>query len=278
MTKCLRRVAIFVWLLVSLTPTTRGTETGDEHLVMGNPSSATTDINNTTNYLMRKIEYVLSYNKDTACPNWVSWHLNASWLGSTDRLNNFRPDSDLPNGWLRVKPNDYSGTGFDQGHMCNSKDRSKDKPSNSATFLMTNMVPQSPRNNEVTWKGLEAFCQTLAKDHELYIVCGPAGRGGEGYIKKTKKLVNANELEADRNDGTSETINVPAETWKVVMVLPAGKESPHDVSADTTTIAVIMPNNQTIDTDWKAYTKTVNDVETLTGYHFFTTVDPQVAK
>ena len=270
------RIYIICLALVAFATITYGA-IGDEHLVMGNPSNATANPQNMNNYLMRKTEYVLSYNKSTACPNWVSWHLNMSWIGTADRENDFRPDESLPNGWSRVNPTDYNNAGFDRGHMCNSKDRTKDATSNSHTFYMSNMVPQSPANNEVTWKALEDYCRVLATNHEVYIVCGPHGKGGEGYLKKQKKIVNRTQLEADRSDGTAGTINVPAETWKVIIALPPGKTSPHNVTTSTTTIAVIMPNNQSLSSNWKQYITSVDDVEHLTGYHFFTAVEPHTA-
>ena len=48
--------------------------TGDPqvHLTMGNPSGATTDVNNPTNYLLPKSQYVMSYHRDRGTPNWVS--------------------------------------------------------------------------------------------------------------------------------------------------------------------------------------------------------------
>lgn len=93
------------------------------HLVLGNPSNATTG--NANNYLMVKLQYVLSYNRSKGIPNWVSWQLNASWLGNAPRQNNFRPDPTLPEGWYRVRPSDYTGSGYDKGHMTPSADRSK---------------------------------------------------------------------------------------------------------------------------------------------------------
>jgi DNA/RNA endonuclease G (NUC1) len=38
-----------------------------------------------------------------------------------------------------------------------------------------------------------------------------------------------------------------------------------------------MPNDQELDLDWKKYLVTVAAVEKLTGYRFFTAVDPAVA-
>ncbi|RIE17135.1 hypothetical protein SMC1_03105 [Candidatus Cryosericum septentrionale] len=88
--------------------------------------------------------YTLSYNRDRGEPNWVSWYLGGSSLGSTDRLNDFGADSTLPTGWYQVKANGYSGSGFDRGHNCPSADRTSSVAANSSTFLMTNMIPQAP--------------------------------------------------------------------------------------------------------------------------------------
>ncbi|WP_324671782.1 hypothetical protein [Hymenobacter sp. GOD-10R] len=44
----------------------------DESLTLGNPSGATTDASNYTNYLLIKPQYTLSYHRDRGIPNWVS--------------------------------------------------------------------------------------------------------------------------------------------------------------------------------------------------------------
>ncbi|MDE5114816.1 MAG: DNA/RNA non-specific endonuclease, partial [Trichodesmium sp. St15_bin1_1] len=49
------------------------------HITLGNPSNATTNIENSDNYLMEKSQYVLSYNRNKGTANWVSWQLNKSW-------------------------------------------------------------------------------------------------------------------------------------------------------------------------------------------------------
>jgi endonuclease G len=129
---------------------------------MGNPSNAVTDVNQPTNYLMEKAQYALSYHRDNGTPNWVSWHLDSSWLGSTSRQNDFRPDTTLPSNWYRVTSNDYAEPNYDRGHMTPSGDRTRTTSDNSATFLMTNMIPQAPVNNQQTWANLESYCRTLA--------------------------------------------------------------------------------------------------------------------
>jgi endonuclease G len=115
----------------------------DDNLAMGNPSGAVTDVNSPSNYLIVKDQYALSYHRDRGTPNWVSWHLNKGWLGDAPRQDNFTSDNTLPAGWFRADAASYSGSGFDRGHNCPSADRTSSVTDNSATFLMTNMIPQA---------------------------------------------------------------------------------------------------------------------------------------
>lgn len=162
---------------------------------------------------------------------------------------------------------DYSGSGFDRGHHCPSGDRTNTVADNSATFLMTNMMPQAPDNNQGPWEVLESYCRTLvSQGDELYIVAGGSGSGGTGS-----------------NGGTTTTIAgghvaVPSQTWKVIIVLPdAGGNDVLRVTTATRTIAVIMPNVQGIRTaNWKSYRVSVDQVEQLTGYDFFANVPVSV--
>jgi len=240
------------------TPTATPTPTPSSsvHLTMGNPSGAVTDVNQPTNYLMDKPQYVLSYNRDKGEPNWTSWHLDSSWLGSTARQDDFRPDSTLPSSWYHVTATDYSGSGYDRGHMCPSGDRTKTVADNSATFLMTNMIPQAPTNNQQTWANMEFYLRALATSgNELYIISG--GQGVSGYI------ANGN-------------VAVPTYTWKVVLVLPSGTNDVSRVTTSTRTIAVFIPNNNSVVSDWKQYRVSVDYVESMTGYNFFSNVSDSV--
>ena len=240
---------------------------GTVHLTMGNPSNATTDVNNPTNYLLEKAQYVMSYNRDRGAPNWVSWHLNASWLGSTPRQDDFRPDTSLPAGWYEVTQTDFSGSGFDRGHHTPSGDRTASIPDNSATFLMSNMMAQAPANNQGPWEELESYCRTLvSQGNELYIVAGGAGQGGSGSNGGiTNTLANGH-------------VVVPAFTWKVIIVLPNGANDVDRVNKETRTIGVIMANNQSIgiNTPWRNFRTSIKQIERLTGFSFFTNVRPQI--
>lgn len=249
---------------ISLTVTS--TANAQEHLTMGNPSNATQDVNNPFNYLLPKTQYAMSYHRDRAIPNWVSWHLDSTWIGSAPRQSDFRPDPSLPAGWYQVQANSYSGSGFDRGHHTPSADRTRTVADNSATFFMTNMMPQAPDNNQGPWEELEAYCRTLvAGGNELYIIAGGVGQGGTGS-----------------NGGTTNTIDggritVPAQTWKVILVLPNGDDDVNRVNYYTRAIAVVMPNTQGIRANsWQSYQTTVDQVEALTGYDFFSNVNPAI--
>lgn len=225
---------------------------GDDPLILGNPSNATADVNNPFNYLMQKPQYSLSYHRDNGTPNWVAWRLDASWIGTASRQDDFRPDPSLPAGWYQVAPEDYSGSGFDRGHMTPSGDRTRSVADNSATFLMTNMMPQTPENNQRAWEDLESYSRTLAQaGNELYIVAG--GAGSRGRIGSNR-------------------VNVPAVTWKIILVLPTGDNDLERINKNTRTIAVIMPNDNTVTQNWRQYRTSVQRVEALTGYNFYSNV------
>ncbi len=236
------------------------TPSRDNNMALGNPSGATTATSNLNNYLMVKPQFALSYNSSKCGANWVSWHLSAAWKGTATRLDNFAIDANLPAGFAYAASGDYTASGFDRGHQCPSDDRDGSQADNTATFLMSNMLPQSPNLNRVTWESLEAYSRTLlTTGNELYIIAGGYGQGGSGS-----------------NGGVTNTIangkiNVPARCWKIIVVLPVGTNDPTRIALGTRVIAVDMPNNQTLNSlPWGAYRTTVDAIEAATGYDFLT--------
>lgn len=230
-----------------------------EHLLFGNPSGAVSSTSKPTNYLMIKKQYVLSYHRFNGTPNWVAWHVDSTWLGTVRRSNDFRADSTLPARWYWVHDKSYRRSGYDRGHMCPSGDRTNTQYDNSMTFLMTNMVPQAPNNNQGPWAALENYCRELVKQgKELYIYCGPYG--SQGFLDSGR-------------------VNIPERTWKVILVLDTGENDLHRVTATTRTIAVDMPNKNTSlskNDDWKMFRVSVDDVEAKTGYDFFNALPKEI--
>ena len=249
---------------VAATVTQSATATRDSNLAMGNPSGAVADSYYYWNYLLTKPQFSASYHRDRGTPNWVSWHLSSAWLGSTPRQDNFSADATLPSGWFRATSSSYTGSGFDRGHNCPSADRTGSVADNSATFLMTNMIPQAAMVNQRGWAGLEDYCRTLAAaGNELYIICGSYGKGGTGVNGYATTIANGK-------------ITVPSNCWKVVVILPNGSGDASRVTTSTRVIAIDMPNNQSVATTWGGYRTTVDAIEAKTGYNLLSAVSSSV--
>lgn len=238
--------------------TTRA-QTPSRHLALGNPSGAVADASQPANYLISREQYALSYHRDRGIPNWVSWHLQASDLGDTPRYEGqFITDTSLPAGWYRVTHGDYTGSGYDRGHMTPSADRTASVADNEATFLLTNILPQAPANNQGLWAQLEAYARDLvAQGNEVYVISGGAGSLGT--------------LAAGR-------LVIPASVWKVMLVLPAAEgDDAARVTAQTQVIALWTPNDATVQgKTWQEYAVTVRCVEQRTGLDLFAAVEDGV--
>jgi endonuclease G, mitochondrial len=263
-------VAVYLYIKYSSSgpPAPPGDEVDNSysHLRWGNPSGATPDPGNRDNFLMKKKYYALSYNNTKGTPNWVSWSLVKEDVGKAKRAGlPFLPDEELPSGFKKIDTREYIGSGFDRGHMCPAGDRSSDMEAMKATFVMTNLVPQSAANNRQGWEKFEDYCRSLVKEDdskELYIVSGPYGEGGTGENGPKNGIP----------DDRTPRIVVPARTWKVVMVL--NKEG--GVDANTRLMAVVTPNDETVTEQWWKYATTVRTVEQLTGYRFFDRANPSI--
>lgn len=228
----------------------------DDPLLLGNPTGATPDPANENNYLMPKPQYTLSYNRSRSSANWVAWRLDSSWIGSSGRNDSFRPDDTLPAGWYRVTPEDYTNPAYDRGHMTPSGDRTRTVVDNEATFLMTNILPQLDQNNQGPWADFENYCRSLAQTgNEIYIVSG--GAGNIGTLAQGRLVV-------------------PEYTWKVALILGNGNNDLSRITKRTRTIGLIVPNFPpvNISSPWRNYRVTVNQVEALTGYNFFSNIAP----
>lgn len=219
-------------------------------IVLGNPSGAQNDSLLPDNYLVFHSGYILSYNRDRGAPNWVTWHLSGSDIGSIDRTNAFAADILLPADW-RIAKNDYAGSGYDRGHMCPSEDTSQTEESNRESFLMSNMQPQLHRLNGGTWKSLEGYVQGLAKQGmEAYLIAGCYGSKGR----------------------VNDKVTIPTHCWKIVLLLPEGNNDKRRITCSTRIIAVDMPNEPTILSGWRNYRTNVGEIERSTGYTFLSTL------
>ena len=256
-TNSLRRIVITACLLIASVGAAFAASTTSDELLMGNPSGATTDVNFPANYLMSKVQYAQSYHRDHGIPNWVSWHVGSTDLGTAARCDCFKSDPNLPSAWYHVTTSSYTSSGYDRGHMCPSADRTSSSTANAATFYMSNILPQSADNNQGPWAALEDYCRSLVSaGSELYIISG--GRGSQGTIDSGR-------------------VQIPSSTWKVIMVLPNGSSDVSRVTTSTRLIAVDIPNVSGIrSANWKNYRTSVDQIESWTGYNFFSAVPSSI--
>ena len=170
--------------------------------------------------IVREVE-TIDYNPARNEANWAEWTLQASDIGDSGRCAEFFTDTNLPAGYVEVKPSDYDGCGYDRGHLCPSDDRSSDTNRNRAVFWMSNIIPQKPGLNRGPWKELETYCRQLAKEGQhLDIAAGPGAF--------TTNLIAGK-------------VAVPAWCWKVVMSetdCVAMVEMPQDATGSWTNYTV----------------------------------------
>jgi endonuclease G len=119
---------------------------------------------------------------------------------------------------------------------------------------MTNFVPQIAENNSGAWEDFETYIRSLANQgNEIYIVSG--GNGSLGTISQGR-------------------VTIPKYTWKVILVIPNGSNDLERINKQTRTIGLIMPNFLPLNTNaqWRQFRVTVDQVEALTGYNFFSNI------
>jgi endonuclease G len=227
----------------------------NDNLLLGNPSGATSDPSNTTNYLLIHPQFATGYNAQRGIPVWTSWHVGRTDLTkAAPRQDDFRPDPALPRQFYQVTPKSYAGAGFDKGHNCPSGDRTASLDDNSATFLMSNMVPQASQNNQQTWAHLEEYTRSqVTSGQEAYVVMGSYGRGGTG------KNGPASTIDQGR-------VTVPARIWKVVVFLPEGTNDLQRIAAgQARVVAIDTPNDNSSNPDWQQYLTSVDKIEAASG-------------
>ena len=151
--------------------------------------------------------FAVMYSGVSRTPLWSAEYLDRKRLQQAkeiDREDSFHEESRLPKS-MRAKLSDYSGSGYDRGHLApngNMANRSQQYDS----FSLANIAPQSPRNNRYIWRNIESATRYLSQQYgEVYTITGVAFTS-----KKTKQL-------ADR-------VLVPSHFFKAVYI-PASNQA-----------------------------------------------------
>ena len=179
-------------------------------------------------------QYETCYDQALHEPVWVKWTLTPAMLPKDHlpRTNKFTADPQVPNTKLNK---DYDGSGYDQGHQMPAQDAASAAQAEEECFYFSNMVPQLPELNRVTWKNLEVWCrnEVTATGHTLVIVCG---------VEKGVDTIGPDK------------VNIPACCWKAI-------------NEGGVWIAYKMPNVPTVKTKpYTAYTITLPELDKELGF------------
>ncbi len=210
--------------------------------------------------ILRDDNVVVSFDCALGHAQWVSWTVSDSDLGSVSRSKEFYPESQLPrSNCIHPQPEDYSGSGFDRGHMAPSGDRTASRESNNAVFSMANIVPQAPQVNQKGWNDLENWTRGRVREgFDAIVFAGAAG-----------------------NTGTmpGSGINLPELTWKVVALVPAGQSLGTQASQEPQVFGVIFPNqlNRAPMPLSEAFVS-VDKIEEVTGFDLLSGLDQEIQK
>ena len=229
---------------------------------LGNPSGATNDPSNHAHYLIERTVEAIDYSDQYGQPNWVSWDLTATDIGSAGRSPDFYTDPDLPSSFYPVSSGSYSGSGYTRGHMCPSNNRTDTTANNKLVFYMSNIIPQEASQNGGVWGSLETYCNSLLSSYEELIICGPSGFGSATF-----------------DNGH---VYVPSNTWKVAVFVPLGGDDSalsRLTNSDPSTIrviAVLIPNSPQ-SSPWTSFVISTKQLQAETGFTFFTALPPNLA-
>ena len=168
---------------------------------------------------IKKPGYYILYNALTKTPVYVVEKLTRESLGEGVTLDrdgiNFRSEESLKS--MKSSNADYTGSGFDRGHMAAAANYTGNEDAVSETFTLGNVVPQFPACNRGNWKTIENHARALArKGAVVYVYSGPlyipqhSAGAGEKYV--IYRVIGDN------------TVAVPTHFFKILVTEPARVE------------------------------------------------------
>jgi len=194
-----------------------------------------------TDLVLKRDGYCLGFSYERKCALWASFIISKESVGiDMERAEKFYADPAVPEKY-RVKPEDFTNTGYDKGHLAPSAAIDFSRQSNDQTFAMSNVALQHPKLNRHAWGALEGIIRGWTNTKGMLgVVVGPT------YNKSPKKV----------ND-----IPVPAGFYQVVYSYKHRKS-----------IGFLFPNDEVPAANLWDHVKSVADIEKETGYKFFSNV------
>lgn len=120
--------------------------------------------------------FAVMYSDVSRTPLWSAEYLTRQRLEQAkkiDREDSFHEESRLPTS-ARARLSDYSGSGFDRGHLAPNGDMAN-RSQQYDSFSLANIAPQSPRNNRYIWRNIETATRYLTQQYgDTYTITGVA--------------------------------------------------------------------------------------------------------
>jgi len=189
------------------------------------------------NQYLCRIGYAVNYNYNTKVAYYVVEHVTVNNLvKNAPRKDEFREDPEVP-AQHRQTLADYTGMGFDRGHVAPAADMVFDAKAMSESFFLTNMMPQVPGNNRGIWKYLEENVRYWAQvKGEVYVITGALFEGQPKMMNK---------------------VSIPSHVYKIVIDPKTGKQ-----------IAYLFTNEKLDPKLIDNYAVSVATIEQKTGINF----------
>ena len=195
--------------------------------------------------VVEHLGYTASYNHEWLIPNWVAYELTREELnGTTKGEESFRWDPDIKG--KQAWREDYSGSGWDKGHMIPRADLKWSAKAYSESFFFSNICPQNHDFNAGAWLTTEKMARRIARQYgSVYVVCGP--------------------IVTDNKYGTigEHKVTVPDAFFKAFLINDEGEYS---------AIGIVMynsPERQLL----KASTMSVDELEEKCGLDLFSSLE-----
>lgn len=121
--------------------------------------------------------YLVSYHTGHRTPSWVLEVLTSDrFVKNVTRSNRpFVPDPDVKQAGKTAVTGDYTGSGFDRGHMSPAADNTWLEEAMAESFYLSNIAPQhGPSMNRGIWAQLEDRVRDWAVSRErIIVISGP---------------------------------------------------------------------------------------------------------
>lgn len=153
---------------------------------------------------LEKTALTIGYNTAHKQADWVFYPLGPAQLRNcANRRNNFRTDDELPPE-TAARLADYSGSGYDRGHLSPAGDNKWSRAAMDESFLLSNISPQPADFNRGVWQRLENLIRGWAMQlNGVWVVTGPVLRGhmaqiGSGRISVPREFFKAVVMQTEK--------------------------------------------------------------------------------